>query len=141
MCLCVFFLQVKYELVNLTSSVLCDAKGLKPRFLDGKAVAVMRGECPFSQKAQMAQDFGAAVLLITIKDAMVGVCFKVRVWQKFPLTLKLTDQPGHVWCLKLAKSNDVSTVDCVSMQVFTPSFFPKISDVFRFPHLSYFKSF
>ncbi|KAL7879294.1 hypothetical protein AOLI_G00102680 [Acnodon oligacanthus] len=61
---------VKYELVNLTRSVLCDAEGRKPGSLDGKAVAVMIGDCAFSQKAQVAQELGAAVLLIASMDAM-----------------------------------------------------------------------
>uniref|UniRef100_A0A3B4ENC8 PA domain-containing protein n=1 Tax=Pygocentrus nattereri TaxID=42514 RepID=A0A3B4ENC8_PYGNA len=61
---------VKYELVNLTYSMLCDEGTMKPGSLDGKAVAVMRGGCAFSRKAQVAQDLGAAVLLITSKEEM-----------------------------------------------------------------------
>uniref|UniRef100_A0AAR2L9P7 PA domain-containing protein n=1 Tax=Pygocentrus nattereri TaxID=42514 RepID=A0AAR2L9P7_PYGNA len=68
-CVCVC-LQVKYELVNLTYSMLCDEGTMKPGSLDGKAVAVMRGGCAFSRKAQVAQDLGAAVLLITSKEEM-----------------------------------------------------------------------
>uniref|UniRef100_A0A8B9HLY3 PA domain-containing protein n=1 Tax=Astyanax mexicanus TaxID=7994 RepID=A0A8B9HLY3_ASTMX len=64
-------LNVRYELVNMTHSVLCDESGVTPGSLVGKAVAVMKGNCTFSQKAQVAQKLGAAVLLIAVKDAMV----------------------------------------------------------------------
>uniref|UniRef100_A0A3B1JZU9 Signal peptide peptidase like 2A n=1 Tax=Astyanax mexicanus TaxID=7994 RepID=A0A3B1JZU9_ASTMX len=63
---------VRYELVNMTHSVLCDESGVTPGSLVGKAVAVMKGNCTFSQKAQVAQKLGAAVLLIAVKDAMVS---------------------------------------------------------------------
>uniref|UniRef100_W5KUV8 Signal peptide peptidase like 2A n=1 Tax=Astyanax mexicanus TaxID=7994 RepID=W5KUV8_ASTMX len=57
---------VRYELVNMTHSVLCDESGVTPGSLVGKAVAVMKGNCTFSQKAQVAQKLGAAVLLIAV---------------------------------------------------------------------------
>uniref|UniRef100_A0A8B9HE90 PA domain-containing protein n=1 Tax=Astyanax mexicanus TaxID=7994 RepID=A0A8B9HE90_ASTMX len=68
-CVCECFFacfQVRYELVNMTHSVLCDESGVTPGSLVGKAVAVMKGNCTFSQKAQVAQKLGAAVLLIAV---------------------------------------------------------------------------
>ncbi|XP_036420471.1 signal peptide peptidase-like 2A isoform X2 [Colossoma macropomum] len=59
---------VKYELVNLTSSLLCNEGEVRPQ--KGKALAVMRGTCAFSQKAEVAQKLGAAVLLITSEEDM-----------------------------------------------------------------------
>lgn len=67
-CLCV---QVRYRLVNLTSTTLCDVGEVKPDSVKGAAVCVMRGECDFSQKAQVAQQLGVTVLLIASKVAMV----------------------------------------------------------------------
>lgn len=60
----------RYRLVNKTSTTLCDASGVEPGSLKGVAVCVMRGGCGFSQKAQVAQQLGAAVLLIASKEAM-----------------------------------------------------------------------
>ncbi|XP_047678090.1 signal peptide peptidase-like 2A isoform X3 [Tachysurus fulvidraco] len=61
---------VRYKLVNLTSTMLCDASGVKPDSVKGAAVCVMRGDCTFIQKAQVAQQLGVKVLLIASKDAM-----------------------------------------------------------------------
>ncbi|XP_067275301.1 signal peptide peptidase-like 2A isoform X2 [Pseudorasbora parva] len=55
---------VGYPLVNLTSSHLCTAGQVTPGSLKGKAVVVMGGDCVVSQKALVAQDLGASVLLI-----------------------------------------------------------------------------
>ncbi|XP_034042816.1 signal peptide peptidase-like 2A isoform X2 [Thalassophryne amazonica] len=54
----------RYPLVNMTSTVLCDASGIIPEAVSGKAVVVMRGDCDFSQKAEVAQSLGATTLLI-----------------------------------------------------------------------------
>ncbi|XP_058243472.1 signal peptide peptidase-like 2A isoform X5 [Hemibagrus wyckioides] len=59
----------RYKLVNLTSTTLCDVGRVKLD-LKGTAVCVMRGECAFSQKAQVAQQLGVKVLLIASKEAM-----------------------------------------------------------------------
>ncbi|XP_072551287.1 signal peptide peptidase-like 2A isoform X2 [Salminus brasiliensis] len=80
---------VKYELVNLTYSLLCDAGGLLPVNLTGKAVAVMRGGCAFSQKAQVAQHLGAAVLLITSKENMVTPSANDTEYEKVKIPLAL----------------------------------------------------
>lgn len=69
-CVCVC-IQARYRLVNKTSTTLCDASGVEPGSLKGVAVCVMRGGCGFSQKAQVAQQLGAAVLLIASREAMV----------------------------------------------------------------------
>ncbi|XP_035381623.1 signal peptide peptidase-like 2A isoform X1 [Electrophorus electricus] len=64
---------VRYQLVNLTSTLLCDPGSLKQNSLLGKAVVVLRGtvrDCALSQKARVAQYLGAAVLLIASTDPM-----------------------------------------------------------------------
>lgn len=57
--------------MNLSSSLLCDAAGHSSGSLQGRAVVVMRGDCPFSQKAQVAQSLGASALLIASKTNLV----------------------------------------------------------------------
>lgn len=61
---------VRYKLVNLTSTTLCEVGGVTPETVKGAAVCVMRGDCAFSQKALVAQQLGAKTLLIASKDAM-----------------------------------------------------------------------
>ncbi|XP_052008378.1 signal peptide peptidase-like 2A isoform X2 [Xyrauchen texanus] len=60
-----------YPLVNLTSSFLCELGNMTPGSLQGQAVAVMRGECEYSTKAQVAHELGAAALLITSTKSML----------------------------------------------------------------------
>ncbi|XP_038123659.1 signal peptide peptidase-like 2A isoform X2 [Cyprinodon tularosa] len=59
-----------YPLVNLTSTLLCDASGVRPDVVKDKALVVMRGECDFSQKALVAQSLGAKALLIATNTTM-----------------------------------------------------------------------
>ncbi|KAJ8252448.1 hypothetical protein COCON_G00217600 [Conger conger] len=61
---------VGYPLVNLTSTNLCNSSGLGPDTLVGKAVVVMRGGCGFVQKAVIAQNIGAATILIASKERL-----------------------------------------------------------------------
>ncbi|XP_046898381.1 signal peptide peptidase-like 2A isoform X2 [Hypomesus transpacificus] len=61
---------MQYPLVNLTSSLLCNGAGLNPVEMKGKVLVVMRGECVFTQKALIAQDLGAAGLLIASTENM-----------------------------------------------------------------------
>lgn len=60
---------VSYPLRSLMSSQLC-VKGQQVS-LEGQAVVVMRGGCDFSQKALVAQDLGASVLLIASINNLV----------------------------------------------------------------------
>uniref|UniRef100_A0A9J8D819 Signal peptide peptidase like 2A n=1 Tax=Cyprinus carpio carpio TaxID=630221 RepID=A0A9J8D819_CYPCA len=60
---------VSYPLRSLVSSQLC-VRGQQGS-LEGQAVVVMRGGCDFSQKALVAQDLGASVLLIASVDNLV----------------------------------------------------------------------
>lgn len=64
--------QLEYPLVNLTSTVLCDATGVQPDVVKGKALVVMRGVCDFSQKAVVAQSLGATLLLLASNTTLVG---------------------------------------------------------------------
>lgn len=64
--------QTQYPLVNMTSTVLCNASGLSPDVVKGKALVVMRGGCDFSQKALVAQNLGATALLIASNTTLVG---------------------------------------------------------------------
>ncbi|XP_076011708.1 signal peptide peptidase-like 2A isoform X2 [Genypterus blacodes] len=61
----------QYPLMNLISTVLCDASGVSPEMVKGKALVVMRGDCEFSQKAQVAQGLGAKALLIASNKSLV----------------------------------------------------------------------
>ncbi|KAA0715321.1 Signal peptide peptidase-like 2A [Triplophysa tibetana] len=60
-----------YPLMNLSSSLLCDASGHSSGSFQGRAVVVMRGVCPLSQKAQVAESLGASALLIASKTNLV----------------------------------------------------------------------
>ncbi|KAI5616600.1 signal peptide peptidase-like 2A precursor, partial [Silurus asotus] len=80
---------VRYRLVNLTSTMLCDAGGVKPDVLKGAAVCVMRGDCAFSIKAQVAQKLGAAVLLIVSQDAMGTPTANASDYDKVSIPLAL----------------------------------------------------
>ncbi|KAM3876924.1 signal peptide peptidase-like 2A [Diretmus argenteus] len=62
---------VRYPLVNLTSTVLCNSSGVAPELVKGKAVVVLRGGCDFSQKALVAQDLGATSLLIASNTTLI----------------------------------------------------------------------
>lgn len=59
--------------MNLTSTLLCDATGVQPDVVKGKALVVMRGVCDFSQKAVVAQSLGATVLLLASSTTLVGL--------------------------------------------------------------------
>lgn len=58
-------------MVNLTSTLLCNASGVDPETVKGKAVVVMWGECDLSQKALVAQNLSASVLLIASTKSLV----------------------------------------------------------------------
>uniref|UniRef100_A0A3B3Q4Y4 Signal peptide peptidase like 2A n=1 Tax=Paramormyrops kingsleyae TaxID=1676925 RepID=A0A3B3Q4Y4_9TELE len=62
---------IDYQLVNLSSSFLCSSSDVRPNELKGKAVVVMRGNCTFGQKAQVAQDSGATTILIASEEPLV----------------------------------------------------------------------
>lgn len=61
----------QYPLVNMTSTDLCNASGISPEIVKGKALVVMRGECDFSQKALVAQSLGATTLLIASNKSLI----------------------------------------------------------------------
>ncbi|KAM9366343.1 signal peptide peptidase-like 2A isoform 2-T2 [Symphorus nematophorus] len=61
---------LQYPLVNLTSTVLCNASGVSID-VKGKAVVVMRGDCEFSQKALVAQSLGATTLLLASNKTLI----------------------------------------------------------------------
>ncbi len=70
MCVCVYVcVQESYPLRSLMSSQLC-VRG-QQESLEGQAVVVKRGGCEFTQKALVAQDLGASVLLIASVDNLV----------------------------------------------------------------------
>ncbi|XP_059210764.1 signal peptide peptidase-like 2A isoform X2 [Centropristis striata] len=62
---------LQYPLVNLTSTVLCNASGVSPALVKGNALVVMRGGCDFSQKALVAQSLGATTLLIASNTLLI----------------------------------------------------------------------
>ncbi|KAI7802855.1 signal peptide peptidase-like 2A [Triplophysa rosa] len=78
-----------YPLMNLTSSLLCDAGVHSSGSLQGRAVVVMRGVCSFSQKAQIAQSLGASVLLIASTDNLVTPSANDSEYSKVKIPLAL----------------------------------------------------
>ncbi|KAL1007573.1 hypothetical protein UPYG_G00088550 [Umbra pygmaea] len=61
---------IEYQLVNMSSSLLCTSGGVKNNTVQGKALVVMRGDCEFTQKALVAQELQAAALIIVSTTAM-----------------------------------------------------------------------
>ncbi|XP_073785659.1 signal peptide peptidase-like 2A isoform X1 [Danio rerio] len=80
---------VSYPLRNLSSSRLCSAGQLSPGALRGMAVLVMRGECVFSQKAEVAQSLGAELLLIASTENLVTPSANNSEYSKVKIPLAL----------------------------------------------------
>uniref|UniRef100_A0A4W5MLW6 PA domain-containing protein n=1 Tax=Hucho hucho TaxID=62062 RepID=A0A4W5MLW6_9TELE len=78
-----------YPLVNLSSSLLCNSAGVSPDIVRGKAVVVMRGQCNFSQKAVVAQDLGAAALIVASTTSMSPPGANVTEYEKVQIPLAL----------------------------------------------------
>ncbi|XP_030354013.1 signal peptide peptidase-like 2A isoform X3 [Strigops habroptila] len=57
-------------LENLTSTVLCSSSEVPSGVMKDKAVVVMRGNCTFLEKARIAQNLGAKMLLIASKTRL-----------------------------------------------------------------------
>ncbi|XP_062485017.1 signal peptide peptidase-like 2A isoform X1 [Pezoporus occidentalis] len=57
-------------LENLTSTVLCSSSEVPSGIMKDKAVVVMRGNCTFLEKARIAQNLGAKMLLIASKPRL-----------------------------------------------------------------------
>lgn len=121
-----------YDLVNMTDSLLCDTSGKNASHLEGKAVAVMRGMCAFSQKAQVAQDLGAAVLLIVSMENMVTPSANDTEYGKVKIPLALMRYRDFVDATKVFSQNmkvqlyappipafDVSILVMLALAVFT----------------------
>lgn len=80
---------VQYPLENLTSTLLCNASGINPDLVKGKALVVMRGECEFSQKARVAQSLGAKALLIASNQSLVTPSANDSEYTKVNISLAL----------------------------------------------------
>ncbi|XP_041842146.1 signal peptide peptidase-like 2A isoform X2 [Melanotaenia boesemani] len=80
---------VQYPLVNLTSSLLCNASGVSPDVVKGKAVVVMRGDCTFSEKALVAQNLGATTLLIASNKSLITPSANDSEYPKVQIPLAL----------------------------------------------------
>uniref|UniRef100_A0A1A8DZH5 Signal peptide peptidase like 2A n=1 Tax=Nothobranchius kadleci TaxID=1051664 RepID=A0A1A8DZH5_NOTKA len=80
---------IQYQLVNLTSTLLCNSSGINPDVVKGKAVVAMRGECDFSQKALVAQSLGAAALLIASSKSLVTPSANDSEYTKVKIPLAL----------------------------------------------------
>nr|XP_046201520.1 signal peptide peptidase-like 2A isoform X2 [Oncorhynchus gorbuscha] len=78
-----------YPLVNLSSRLLCSSAGVSPAIVRGKAVVVMRGGCNFSQKAEIAQDLGAAALIVASTKPMSPPGVNVTEYEKVQIPLAL----------------------------------------------------
>ncbi|XP_039651409.1 signal peptide peptidase-like 2A isoform X1 [Perca fluviatilis] len=79
----------QYPLVNMTSTVLCNASGVSPDVVKGKALVVMRGDCDFSQKALVAQSLGAATLLIASSKSLITPSANDSEYAKIHIPLAL----------------------------------------------------
>uniref|UniRef100_A0A673Z445 Signal peptide peptidase-like 2A n=1 Tax=Salmo trutta TaxID=8032 RepID=A0A673Z445_SALTR len=82
-------LSTAYPLVNLSSRKLCSSAGVSPAIVRGKVVVVMRGECNFSQKAVVAQDLGAAALIVASTKSMSPPGANVTEYEKVQIPLAL----------------------------------------------------
>ncbi|XP_064013758.1 signal peptide peptidase-like 2A isoform X2 [Pogoniulus pusillus] len=60
-------------LENLTSTVLCSSSEVPSGLMKDKAVVVMRGNCTFLEKARIAQNSGAKMLLIASKTRLSAI--------------------------------------------------------------------
>ncbi|CAG5852997.1 unnamed protein product [Menidia menidia] len=78
----------QYPLVNLTSTLLCNASGVDTDVKD-KAVVVMRGGCDYSQKAIIAQSLGAKTLLIASNRTMATPSANDSEYSKVHIPLAL----------------------------------------------------
>ncbi|XP_061602458.1 signal peptide peptidase-like 2A isoform X2 [Cololabis saira] len=79
----------QYPLVNLTWTLLCDATGVNPDVVKGKALVVMRGDCDFSQKAIVAQFLGATTLLIASNTTLITPSANDSEYSKVKIPLAL----------------------------------------------------
>ncbi|KAM6942779.1 signal peptide peptidase-like 2A isoform 2-T2 [Xenentodon cancila] len=79
----------QYPLVNLTWTLLCNATGVSPDLVKGKALVVMRGECEFSQKAIVAQLLGATTLLIASNTSLITPSANDSEYSKVKIPLAL----------------------------------------------------
>ncbi|XP_063334307.1 signal peptide peptidase-like 2A isoform X3 [Pelmatolapia mariae] len=79
----------EYQLVNWTSSLLCDSSGISPSSVKGKALVVMRGNCDFSQKALIAQGLGATTLLIASNETLITPSANESEYAKVNISLAL----------------------------------------------------
>nr|XP_056721860.1 signal peptide peptidase-like 2A [Euleptes europaea] len=58
------------KLMDLTSTLLCNASEVPPQTMKDKAVVVMRGNCSFLEKAWIAQNQDAKILLVASKTGL-----------------------------------------------------------------------
>ncbi|CAI5645962.1 unnamed protein product [Oreochromis niloticus] len=79
----------EYQLVNMTSSQLCNSSETLPFSVKGKALVVMRGNCDFSQKALIAQGLGATTLLIASNETLITPSANESEYAKVNISLAL----------------------------------------------------
>lgn len=79
----------EYQLVNMTSSQLCNSSESLPFSVKGKALVVMRGNCDFSQKALIAQGLGATTLLIASNETLITPSANESEYAKVNISLAL----------------------------------------------------
>ena len=64
--------QTSLSLMNLTGTPLCHLSDIPPDGIRNKAVVVHWGPCHFLEKARIAQEGGAAALLIANNSVLVS---------------------------------------------------------------------
>ena len=62
--------STSYQLTDLTDRFGCQSSDYKGEIIEGNAVLVARGNCTFSAKARMAQEFGAEALIISSDELL-----------------------------------------------------------------------
>ena len=65
------YFQPKYNLKDLADQDFCESPAKKPS-ISGDAVAIARGNCTFSEKARLVQDYGGETALIVSEGHLVS---------------------------------------------------------------------
>ena len=76
--------QTAINLMNLTSTPLCNISDIPPDGIKNKAVVVQWGTCHFLEKARIAQTGGAKALLVANNSVLVScetipTCFELMI--------------------------------------------------------------
>ncbi|XP_060708920.1 signal peptide peptidase-like 2A isoform X2 [Hemiscyllium ocellatum] len=94
-----------YPLQNLTSTTLCDSADVPPGGIMGKLVVVLRGNCTFIRKAQIAQKHFAKALLIASLDGLSPPSGNKSDTEKLNIPVALIDYRDILMMRKILGEN------------------------------------